>query len=63
MKSLESGYNNLQTRYFRLRTLVEEMRGNEAKYKEQVRQYEQRLHNEQERYRVLNENSKKELRT
>ena len=62
MKSLEIGYNNLQTIYFRLRTEVQIMRGNETKYKEQVRQYEQRLHNEQERYRVLNENSKKELR-
>ena len=62
MNSLEVDYNNLQTIYFRLRTQVQIMRGNETKYKEQVRQYEQRLHNEQERYRVLNENSKKELR-
>lgn len=62
MKSLDRGYHDLQARYFRLRTAIEDMRSNEQRLKDMCKQYEQRVINEQERYRILNESSKKELR-
>merc|ERR1712157_79163 len=62
MKSLDRGYHDLQARYFRQKTVIDDLRSNEQRLKEMMKQYEQRVINERERYRILNESSKKELR-
>ena len=54
--------NELQARYLRLKSAVEEMRKNERKLKDQAKQYEQKLKTEEDRYRMLLESSKKELK-
>ena len=62
MKSLDRGHHDLQARYFRQKTVIDDLRSNEQRLKEMMKQYEQRVINERERYRILNESSKKELR-
>lgn len=61
IKRLDHGYNDLQRRYMRLRTVVEDMRSNEMRMRHMCVQYEQRLRNEHERYRGLVMSSNHEL--
>lgn len=53
MKGMDKGYHDLQTRFYRLRTMIEDMRSNEQRLKGICRKYEERLTAEQERYRML----------
>ena len=57
MNSMEKQQNELQVRYRRLRTTVEDMRKNEEQYKITFSQFEQRLKQEQDRYRQYKLNS------
>merc|ERR1711970_122063 len=51
MNEMEKSYSHLKSRMTRLRNVVEDMRENEKKLKTSFKQYESRLHTEQERYR------------
>lgn len=62
MKGMDKGYHDLQTRFYRLRTMIEDMRSNEQRLKGVCRKYEERLVAEQERYRLLLLTTKDQLK-
>ena len=62
MRGMDKGYNDLQTRFYRLRTMIEDMRSNEQRLKGICRKYEERLISEQERYRSLLDSTKHQLK-
>ena len=62
MRGMDKGYNDLQTRFYRLRTMIEDMRTNEQRLKGICRKYEERLINEQQRYKMLFDSTKHQLK-
>ena len=59
---MDKGYNDLQTRFYRLRTMIEDMRTNEQRLKGICRKYEERLISEQQRYKMLLDSTKHQLK-
>ena len=62
LKLMDKSYHDLQQRYYQLRTVGENMRANEQQMKKACDMYEQRLNQEQERYKLLKSNARNQLK-
>merc|ERR1711892_14041 len=61
LKLMDASYHGLQQRYYKLRTVGENMRSNEQQMKKACDNYERRLSQEQERYKLLKSTARNQL--
>ena len=61
LKLMDASYHGLQQRYYKLRTVGENMRSNEQQMKKACDNYELRLSQEQERYKLLKSTARNQL--
>ena len=61
LKLMDASYHGLQQRYYKLRTVGENMRSNEQQMKKACDNYERRFSHEQERYKLLKSTARNQL--